>query len=113
MNTCALLILTHLPDAASADRMAAMLVEGGLAACVNCLPSVQSVYRWQGKIEHAQEIALLIKTRVDRYAEVEQAIRTHHPYELPEIIAMPITHGLPAYIRWISDESENRGPHYA
>jgi|SRR5665213_2955333 len=113
MNARALVILTNLPDAASADRMANILVESGMAACVNCLPSVRSVYRWRGKIEHALETTLFIKTRVDRYADVEQAIRAHHPYEIPEIIAMPITHGLSQYLRWVTDESENRGPTYA
>ena len=101
-----LLVLTTLPDPASAERLATTLVENHLAACVQTLAPCHSTYRWQGKLERATEIPLLIKTRAERYAEVETAIRAQHPYELPEIIALPIMRGLPAYLDWITRETE-------
>jgi periplasmic divalent cation tolerance protein len=101
----ALLVIANAPDASCAARIAETLVEQGLAACVNILTPCQSVYRWQGKIERAEEIPLLVKTRRARYAEVEAAIRTLHPYEVPEIIAVPLHAGLPAYLNWIRTET--------
>lgn len=100
-----LLILTNLPDAASAQALATMLVGGRLAACVNVLAPCSSVYRWQGAIENAREVPLLIKTTAARYADLEAAIRAAHPYELPEIIAVPIAHGLPDYLDWVVTET--------
>ncbi len=100
-----LLVMTNMPDAASAERLARSLVEARLAACVNCLPGVRSVYHWQGKIEQAEETTLLIKTVQGRYAELEAAIRQAHPYQVPEIIAMPPTAGWPPYMAWIADET--------
>ncbi len=102
-----LLIFTNLPDAASAQTLATMLVAERLAACVNVLAPCRSVYRWQGAIESAQEVPLLIKTTTARYAELEAAIRTAHPYELPEIIAVPIAHGLPDYLNWVVTETRS------
>ena len=101
----ALLVLTNLPDRAGAERLAQALVEARLAACVNILSPCDSVYRWQGRIESAQEHPLLIKTTRDRYAALEAAIRAGHPYELPEIIAVPLTAGFPAYLDWVADET--------
>ncbi len=100
-----LLILTNLPDAASAQALATMLVSARLAACVNMLAPCRSVYRWQGAIESAREIPLLIKTTEAGYAALEAAIRATHPYELPEIIAVPIAHGLPEYLDWVVAET--------
>ncbi|WP_211460598.1 divalent-cation tolerance protein CutA [Collimonas silvisoli] len=102
----ALLIFTNLPDALSAQALARQLVERKLAACVNILPAVQSVYRWQGVVEQASEVTLLIKTVASRYAELESAIKAIHPYGLPEIIALPIAAGLPAYLDWITAETQ-------
>lgn len=96
-----LLVITNLPDAESAHSLATLLVEQELAACVNILAPCRSVYRWQGKLEDTPEVPLLIKTRGERYAELEAAILAHHPYELPEIVAVPIERGLPGYLAWV------------
>ena len=105
-----LLVVTNLPDRASAEKLAALLIEQRLAACVNLLAPCASVYRWQGEIQHDEEHPLLIKTAQDRYAELEAAIRANHPYELPEIIAVRIVHGLPAYLQWIESETRSSAP---
>ena len=105
-----LLVFTNLPDRASAEKLAALLVERRLAACVNVLPPCTSVYRWQGEIQRDEEHPLLIKTTQDRYAELELLIRAHHPYELPEIIAVPIVRGQPAYLQWIFFETRAGAP---
>ena len=101
----ALLVLTNCPDEAVADRIALALVEQSLAACVNRLTPVQSIYRWQGNVERATEVPLLIKTTRERYSDVEQAIRHLHPYDVPEIVAWPIAAGHAAYLRWIESET--------
>jgi periplasmic divalent cation tolerance protein len=100
-----LLVLTTLPDEASAQALASSLVAGHLAACVNVLAPCRSVYRWQGQVETAQETPLLIKTTGARYAALEAAIRAGHPYELPEIVAVPFAHGLPEYLSWVARET--------
>lgn len=100
MNT--LLVLTNLPDQASAETLAATLVDQQLAACVNILPPCRSVYRWKEATEVADEVPLLIKTAESRYAALEAAIYALHPYETPEIIAVPVTHGLPEYLAWVA-----------
>lgn len=105
-----LLILTNLPDQASAQAMAESLVADRLAACVNILAPCRSVYRWQGRVEDAPEIPLLIKTTAARYAALEAAIRAGHPYELPEIIAVPIARGLPEYLNWVASETLDEHP---
>jgi len=100
-----LLVLTNCPDEAVADRIALALVEQGFAACVNRSAAVHSIYRWQGKVERATEVPLLIKTTRERYGDVEQAIRHLHPYDVPEIMAWPIAAGNAAYLRWIESET--------
>jgi periplasmic divalent cation tolerance protein len=100
-----LLVISNLPDRASADRLAQALVERRLAACVNILAPCRSVYRWQGALESAEEHPLLIKTTADRYSALEEAIRGLHPYELPEIVAVPLSAGLPAYLNWVAAET--------
>ena len=104
-----LLVVTNLPDRESAEKLADLLIERRLAACVNILAPCTSVYRWQGEIQHDEEHPLLIKPVHDRYAELEASIRANHPYELPEIIAVPITGGLPAYLQWVESETHNNG----
>jgi periplasmic divalent cation tolerance protein len=101
-----LLVLTNLPDRAAAERLAAALVEQRVAACVNILAPCQSVYRWENALQRGEEHPLLIKTAADRYPALEAAIRAGHPYELPEIIAVPIEHGLPAYLAWVQAETK-------
>jgi len=102
----ALLIVTNLPDRESAECLAGHLVAQRLAACVNILAPCSSLYRWQGEVETANEVPLLIKTTAARYRDVEAAIKKLHPYELPEIIAVPIASGLPAYLNWLATETE-------
>ena len=100
-----LLVLTNAPDAEIAERIARHLVEDHLAACVNRLAPCRSVYRWQGAVEEAEEIPLLIKTTAARYPEVEAAIRALHPYELPEVLAVRVERGLPAFLTWVARET--------
>jgi periplasmic divalent cation tolerance protein len=100
-----LLVFTNLPDRAAAERLADALVEKRVAACVNILAPCTSVYRWKGAVQRDEEHPLLIKTTEARYAELEAAIRAGHPYELPEIIAVPVERGLPAYLDWVAAET--------
>ncbi len=85
--------------------LAQKLVDERLAACVNVLADCTSVYRWQEKIENASEVPVFIKTLAQHYPRVEQAVKAMHPYELPEIIAVPISYGLPAYMQWMAGET--------
>lgn len=101
-----IMALTNVPDMDTARAIARRLVENRVAACVNCLPQVNSIYRWQNTVEEASEITLLIKTTHRRYSEMEAMIKEMHPYELPEIVALAITGGLPAYLKWIEQETQ-------
>jgi len=101
----ALLVLTNLPDREAAERLAELLVAQRVAACVNILAPCRSVYRWQGAVQRDEEHPVLIKTTAERYAALEQAICAAHPYELPEIVAVPIERGLPAYLSWVAEEA--------
>jgi periplasmic divalent cation tolerance protein len=100
-----LLIMSTLPDRASAERIARSLVEAGLVACASVGGALHSVYRWQGKVESAEEFLLSVKTTEDNYERVEAALRAQHPYELPEIVGVSITRGLTPYLRWIDAET--------
>lgn len=95
------IVMTTLPDAVMAERLADALLEQRLAACVSCLPALVSHYEWQGQREHSTEVLVLVKTRTECYEAVEACIRGRHPYELPEIVMLPIMAGLPAYLGWI------------
>jgi periplasmic divalent cation tolerance protein len=101
----ALLVLTTLPNRAGAEALARELLEARLAACVQIGATLQSLYHWRGEIETAEETPLAIKTRNELFARVEEAIRRRHPYELPEIVAVPITDGSAAYLDWIIAET--------
>jgi len=100
-----LLVWTNLPDRAAAERLADLVIGQKLAACVNILAPCRSVYRWKGAVQHDEEHPMLIKTTAERYPALEQALRSGHPYELPEIIAVPIERGLPAYLDWVAGET--------
>lgn len=97
------LVLNTCPDEQTARAMALGLIEARLAACVNLVPGLTSIYRWEGAVEEGTELLLLIKTTAERYPQVESFIRERHPYRLAEIISMPLSAGLPAYLDWIGD----------
>jgi periplasmic divalent cation tolerance protein len=97
-----LLVLTTCSDQASAQQLATRLIDGRLAACVNIIPGIESVYRWHGDIERGQEVLLLIKTGKAQYGAVEATIQTCSHYELPEILAVPVAGGSDNYLNWIS-----------
>lgn len=105
----ALIVFSSLPTPA-ADRMARQLVELRLAACVQALPGLRATYRWEGEVTQGDETLLLIKTTADRYAALERHLLAHHPYEVPEILAVDASAGLPAYLRWLAEETESGEP---
>jgi periplasmic divalent cation tolerance protein len=98
-----LLVYCSCPDPETARNLANGLVGDRLAACVSIIPAVTSVYEWQGAVQNDPENLLLIKTSTERYGAMETALRERHPYELPEIIAVPIDRGLPAYLNWVRE----------
>ncbi len=100
------LILCTCPDSEIAEQLADVLVSQQLAACINIVPGLTSVYRWQGNVTKEQEVLLLIKTTAEQYAALESAIQRHHPYELPEVIAVTVDDGSPDYLRWLSSSLE-------
>ena len=91
-----------------ARKIAQALVESRLCACTNILPGMESVYRWQGKVERAQECLLLIKTRASLAAQVQEAISGLHSYDTPEVVVLPLNGGLPRYLDWIAAETSDR-----
>ena len=99
-----LIVYCTCPDKAVAETIAKMLVDQRLAACVNILPQMQSIYRWQGQIENDDEILLLIKSDVAHFESLREAILAQHPYDLPEIIGVPVAAGHPEYLTWITNE---------
>ena len=96
------IVLTTVASEEHAAQLARQIVEARLAACVH-IENIHSIYRWQGAVEDEPEWRLVIKTRADRFAELEQFIKAHHPYETPEIVRIDITDGSEAYLRWIDD----------
>jgi periplasmic divalent cation tolerance protein len=113
-----LLVLTNLPDEASADAVSHAVLAARAAACVNRLAPCRSEYWWEGRIERATEWPLLIKTTRAQYQRLEDVIRRAHPYDIPEIVALPVTGGLPAYLGWVANEvadgmADNTGKHKA
>ena len=99
--TEALVVLTTCPDEPVAAKIARDLVESGLAACVSRVGPVHSTYRWQGAIQDEPEVLLVIKTLTTRYSELEMRLKSLHPYEVPEIIALPVTGGSSDYVAWL------------
>ena len=101
-----LLVFTNAPDPVAAEKLAHGLVSARLAACVNVLAECTSVYRWKGAIETASETPMLIKTRAALFAEVKAFILEHHPYEVPEVIALPVGDGSSAYLDWLVQQTQ-------
>ena len=104
-GTGVIVVLTNLPDRASALRLAGVLVEQRLAACVNVLAECTSIYRWQGRVEEAAEVPVLIKAAASSYSRLEAAIRAKHPYELPEIVSVSVGAGLMPSLDWVTAET--------
>lgn len=102
------LAITTCPDMEIAETLATALVEERLAACVNILPGARSVYEWQGKVEKEQELVLLIKSRSDRLNALETRLLELHPYELPELIVVPLVGGLAPYLSWIETQLDKK-----
>jgi len=100
-----LLALSTFPEIETARRIARQLVTENLAACANIVPAVESIYRWQDKIENAQETLVCFKTTAARYAAFQDRLKSLHPYEVPEIICLRIADGLPEYLRWVSENT--------
>lgn len=96
-----LIVLTTWPDAEKARAAGRTLVEEKLVACANVLPGVESIYRWEGKIEEATEAMMIVKTTIGRYPQLETRITALHEYKVPEIVSLRVTDGLPAYLRWV------------
>ena len=105
MSAQVALLLITAPDEETGRRIARALVEERLAACVNLLPGIRSIYRWRGAVEEAAEVLLIAKTRADRTAALASRVRALHPYEVPEVVALPVTDGSRAYLRWVVAES--------
>ncbi len=102
----AIAVLITAANAAEATRLADMLVGSHLAACVQVLPGIESVYRWKGNIERAEEVLVIAKTARSRFAQLEREVRILHSYETPEIVALPIVEGSPAYLEWLAKSLE-------
>ena len=97
----AVVVLVTVPTAPEGQAMARSLVELRLAACVNVLPGVTSIYRWEGKVEESAEVLLIVKTIPAQLPELEKAIRAGHPYDVPEILTLPVHSGSEDYLRWL------------
>jgi len=107
MPSSTLITLCTCPNQAIAEEIASSLIEQEIAACINIIPTVTSLYKWQGKLEKDNEALMLIKTDQSRYRDLEQAIISIHPYELPEIIAVPVEQGLAGYLNWVAQCTKN------
>jgi periplasmic divalent cation tolerance protein len=103
MNSEYLVVLCTCPTAGDADAVATALLEQQLAACVNRVPGVRSMYRWEGKVEQDDEVMLVIKTATRHFERLEAAVRTLHPHEVPEIIGLPVVVGSRGYLDWIGE----------
>jgi periplasmic divalent cation tolerance protein len=98
-----ILVFCTVPDSETARNIAKIVVEGKIAACCNIVPAIQSFYFWEEKLQEDQELLLIIKTRENRYPQLEKKIREINPYSVPEILALPIIHGNPEYLNWMED----------
>ena len=104
-NDTVVIVMTTMPDRASALRLARLLVDERRAACVNVMADCTSIYRWQDKVETATEVPMVIKTSASAYASLEESIRKNHPYDVPEILGVPAASGFSAYLDWVLAES--------
>lgn len=100
-----LMVFCNFPDSVSAENVAEVLVSERLAACVNLLPESFSIYRWEGKVVRDREIPAIFKTTSDRYPALEARLKELHPAQVPEILALPVWTGLPAYLRWLLEST--------
>ena len=103
MSDPILLVLCTCPADGTAERLAEALVSNECAACVNIVPPLRSIYRWQGELENSEEVLLLIKTTESGYPSLQSTLEAMHPYEVPEIIAVPVSHGLSGYLDWVRE----------
>ena len=104
--TDALLVFTTLPSADKAAELAKLVVEERLAACANILPAIRSIYRWQGKLQDENEVLLLLKTRAEHLERLKLRILELHPYEVPEVLAVPVEAGYQPYLEWLAGETK-------
>ena len=102
--------LVTAPDEETGRRLATALVQERLAACANLLGGVTSIYRWQGEVEHASEVLLVLKTRADRADALRERVVALHPYEVPEVVFLEVSEGHVPYLDWVREESRPRGP---
>jgi periplasmic divalent cation tolerance protein len=102
--TDALVVFVTAPSEEAAGRIARGVVERRLAACASLVPSIRSIYRWEGEIHDEKEILIVIKTKRESFDPLMEWIRSNHPYEVPEILALPVAAGLPAYLEWLEDD---------
>ncbi len=100
-----ILVMTTCPAKAEAEQLAEKLLKARLVACANIVPAVYSLFQWQGKIDHAEEVLLLLKSRKKYFKDLTEWIQTHHPYDVPEIIALPIVDGSREYLDWMEEET--------
>ncbi len=107
MPTQTLVVFSTVPDEQTGERIAAALLDGHLAACVNMVPGVRSLYRWQGAIQKDQEWLLVIKTSAERYEKLEQRVRELHPYEVCEVVALDVARGSAPYLDWVLAETKD------
>ncbi|MGE5047941.1 MAG: divalent-cation tolerance protein CutA [Deltaproteobacteria bacterium] len=103
--TDAMLVLTTLPSAEAAAELAKALVGEKLAACANLLPAVRSIYRWQGRVQDESEVLVLFKTRQEHFERLKARLLELHPYEIPEVLAVPVEQGYQAYLDWLGQET--------
>jgi len=101
MSQDVLLACSTFPDLETARSIARQLVEQNVAACVNLVPAIESIYRWQGKMEQTPEVLAFFKTTVSRYGAFQESLKSLHPYDVPEIICLRVENGLPEYLDWV------------
>jgi periplasmic divalent cation tolerance protein len=105
MSDEVVLAFSTFPDVETARRIARELVAENFAACANVIPKIESIYRWQGKIEQGDETLVLFKTTATRFSAFEEKLKSLHPYDVPEVISCKIEAGLPEYLRWVTENS--------